>query len=98
MNKKHTLLDEPDTPWGRGSDSHISIEHLFYGAVPVDEWFTKEPTSCGGQRIQFTGDKVKFAKEIVPTLDAACFEVFRPMFEFIKSKCLAGAEGGEVVP
>jgi len=39
--------------------------------------------------IRFKGDKhkVRFVKEIVPTLDDACFEVFRPMFEFIKSKC-----------
>ncbi|SFM58324.1 hypothetical protein SAMN05421880_12212 [Nitrosomonas nitrosa] len=28
-------------------------------------------------------------------ISPACFEVFRPMFEFIKSKCPAGAEGGE---
>ncbi|MER0169237.1 MAG: ATP-binding protein [Nitrosomonas sp.] len=84
---KPQALKLDDTPWGRGSDSHISIEHLFYGTAPDDNWFTKEITSCGGQRIQFTGDKVKFAKEVVPILDPACFEVFRPMFEFIKSKC-----------
>jgi len=33
------------------------------------------------------GDKTKFAKEVVPTLSNECFEVFRPMFEFIKAKC-----------
>ncbi|MBM9538678.1 hypothetical protein [Desulfobulbus alkaliphilus] len=31
-------------------------------------------------------------------IDPACFEVFRPMFEFIKSKCPVGAEGEEVAP
>lgn len=89
---KPQALKPDDTPWGRGSDSHISIEHLFYESVNAAEWFKTEPTSCGGQRIFFTGEKVKFAKELVPTLDAAAFEVFRPMFEFIKSKCPAKAK------
>lgn len=84
---------KPDgSPWGRGSDSHISIEHLFYDTVNVDDWFKTEPTSCGGQIILFSGEKVKFAKELIPTLNAAAFEVFRPMFEFIKSKCSAPEE------
>ncbi|NWO06646.1 MAG: hypothetical protein HLX50_13440 [Alteromonadaceae bacterium] len=42
--------------------------------------------------------RVYFAKEIVPTLAVEAFEVFRPMFEFIRSKCPALAEdatGGE---
>ncbi|GKT06870.1 hypothetical protein [Desulforhabdus sp. TSK] len=47
---------------------------------------------------KFDGEKTTFAKEVVPTLDAACFEVFRPMFEFIKSKCPTGAAGEEVAP
>lgn len=54
---KPQALKPDGTPWGRGTDSHISIGHLFYGAVPDDDWFTKERTSCGGQRIQFTGEK-----------------------------------------
>jgi len=84
---KPQALKLDDTPWGRGCDSHISIEHLFYSCDLTNEYFTEEPTSCGGKRILFTGDKVKFAKEIIPTLDKDYFEVFRPMFEFIKSKC-----------
>jgi len=89
---KPQALKSDNTPWGRGSDSHISIEHLFYESVNEADWFKTEPTSCGGQRVLFTGEKVKFAKELVPTLDVAAFEVFRPMFEFIKSKCPVSAE------
>ncbi|QNX11263.1 AAA family ATPase [Acinetobacter seifertii] len=92
VSLKPQVLKPDNTPWGRGSDSHISIEHLFYEAVNVADWFKTEPTSCGGQRILFTGDKVRFAKELVPTLDVSAFEIFRPMFEFIKSKCSAPAE------
>ena len=44
------------------------------------------------------GEKTTFAKDVVPTLDPACFEVFRPMFEFIKSKCSVDAEAEEVTP
>ncbi|MCG6880670.1 MAG: hypothetical protein LJE96_16200 [Deltaproteobacteria bacterium] len=44
------------------------------------------------------GEKTVFAKEIAPTLAPACFEVFRPMFEFIKSKCPAGVESEDVAP
>lgn len=31
-------------------------------------------------------DKVKFARDVVPTFYASHFEVFRPMFEFILTK------------
>ena len=50
-------------------------------------WFQKRATSGGGEIIEFVGDKVSFAKNFVPTLDAVCFDVFRPMFDFIRSKC-----------
>jgi len=83
---KSQALKPDGTPWGRGSDSHISIEHLFYGAITSDGWFSKEQVSCGGEQIRFIGDKVKFAKKIVPTLDSSCFEIFRPMFDLIKKR------------
>lgn len=47
---------------------------------------------------KFGGEKTTFAKDVVPTLSPACFEVFRPMFELIKSKCPAGAAGEDVAP
>jgi hypothetical protein len=80
-------LNAKDKPWGKGSDSHLSIELLFYKAELIGSWFEKRDICGGGKLIVFTGDKVKFAKEYVSTLDQASFEVFRPMFEFIQSKC-----------
>ncbi len=71
-----------------GGDSCCEIEHLFYGYQATQEYYVEE-ACVGGSKIIFKGDgsKTKFAKEIVPTLDKTCFEVFRPMFEFIKTKC-----------
>ena len=45
------------------------------------------------KQIDAARDKTAFAKEVVPTLDKSCFEPFRPVFEFIKSKCV-----GKVTP
>jgi hypothetical protein len=60
----------------------------------LDQYFVVDTDRTDGF-IKFVSDgqKVAFAKDVVPTLAPACFEVFRPMFEFIKSKCPAGAEG-----
>jgi predicted ATPase len=82
-----------------GGDSCCEIEHLFYGIDATKDYYQHEPC-VGGTKIVFKsdGEKTAFAKEVVPTLGPACFEVFRPMFEFIKSKCPAGAEGEEVTP
>lgn len=73
-----------------GGDSCCEIEHLFFGQALAAGYFQTE-TCVGGSKIVFKadGEKTKFAKEVVPTLDAACFEVFRPLFEFIQSKCSA---------
>ena len=69
---------------------HYCIEHTFWGVHGLDDWFRTDPKSGA---IKFKGDKhkVKFAKEVVPTLSAHSFEYFRPIFEFIKSKCAEGA-------
>lgn len=74
-----------------GGDSCCEIEHLFYGQSATAGYYHSEPC-VGGSKIVFKsdGEKTTFAKNVVPTLDAACFEVFRPMFEFIKSKCAEG--------
>ncbi len=75
-----------------GSDSCCEIEHLFYGIDATKNYYQQEPC-VGGTKIVFKSDgaKTDFAKEVVPNLDPACFEVFRPMFEFIKSKCTPDA-------
>lgn len=62
---------------------HFCIEHIFWDSFDDKTLWFKE--KLGIQH--FKGDKVRFAKEIVPSLPPESFEVFRPMFEFIKSKC-----------
>lgn len=73
-----------------GGDSYCEIEHLFYGLDATNHYYQQEP-GVGGSKIvlKSDGEKTAFAKEIVPILDAACFEVFRAMFDFIASKCPA---------
>ncbi len=82
------VFRNPATGETFGGDSCCEIEHLFYGVKGTKDYYVDEPC-VGGKKIIFRSDGVKtaFAKEVVPTLDAACFEVFRPMLEFIKSKC-----------
>jgi predicted ATPase len=71
-----------------GGESSCEIEHLFYGQPATAAYYQEEPC-VGGNKIVFKSDsdKTSFAKEVVHTLHNSCFEVFRPMFEFIKSKC-----------
>jgi len=85
---KKQVLDNQDKPWGRGTDSHISIELLFYNEQwsENENWFSFKQTSCGGKLIEFSGNKVSFAKEIVPTLSKNAFKYFKPIFNFIISK------------
>ncbi|MEL0154134.1 AAA family ATPase [Sphingopyxis sp.] len=71
-----------------GGESLCEIEHLFYGDPRTAEFFETEPTPGGGERIILKSDsqKVKFAKEVIPTLDDRYFHVFKPMFDFLESK------------
>ncbi len=71
-----------------GGASSCEIEHLFYGLPATAEYYHQEPC-VGGTKIVFKSDRDKtaFAKEVVPTLDAACFETLRPMFDFVRDKC-----------
>lgn len=84
---KKQILDPSNNPWGKGSESHLSIELLFYKDEFLGSWFTEKPVSCGGTLLEFTGDKVKFADEVVPNLNQEDFLILKPFFEFIKSKC-----------
>ena len=71
-----------------GGESCCEIEHLFYGQEPTADYYHHEPC-VGGAKIVFKSDrdKTSFAKDVVPILDKSCFEPFKPIFEFIKSKC-----------
>jgi predicted ATPase len=71
-----------------GDASHCEMEHIFYGSNKTESFFKEEP-SAGGKIIVFRSDadKKEFAKNVVPTVEKEYFEAFRPIFEFIKSKC-----------
>ena len=68
--------------------SKMAIEHLFYGDPITHPYFEEECMPGGGCLLVFKeSKKTIFAQEVVPKLDQKHFEVFRPMFDFIKSKC-----------
>ncbi|MGR9182011.1 ATP-dependent nuclease [Rhizobium leguminosarum] len=71
----HTFEDE----------SHLPIELLFRDVAGLEKHFEVDPKDRAGWT-RFIGDKVKFAEERVPSIEAAHFEVFRPIFDFIESK------------
>lgn len=85
---KKQVLNEHNVPWDKGVESHLSIELLFYKDEFLGNGFTEKTVSCGGTLLEFTGSKMKFAEEIIPTLDPSDFLILKPIFEFIKSKCL----------
>ncbi len=67
--------------------SRLSIEHLFYGVKELRDNYFENEEIPGGNLIVFKEDKkTAFSEKIVPNIESDHFEVFRPMFEFIKSK------------
>ena len=68
--------------------SCCTIEHVFYRYLNTQDYFESESRPGGASILKFRDSKkIHFAETIVPTLPPAAFEPFRPMFEFIKSKC-----------
>lgn len=84
---KKQVIDGKDQAWGGRGGSHLSIELLFYKEDLLEKWFIKRPFIAGSEIIEFAGDKAEFAKTMVPVLPAESFEIFRPLFDFIESKC-----------
>lgn len=81
------VIANKDTKETYKNKSRLSIEHLFYSEIDTKSYFNTENTP-GGQVLVFKdGEKTKFAQEVVPALEKHYFEAFRPMFEFIASKC-----------
>jgi len=82
------VISEKEESGTFGDKSCCEIEHLFYGVEGLEKYFKTEPC-MGGEKVSFVsdGEKVFFSEEIIPSIDAKHFEIFRPMFEFIKSKC-----------
>ncbi|WP_406826858.1 AAA family ATPase [Pedobacter sp. KACC 23697] len=67
--------------------SKLEMEHVFYSEITKESFHEVEVT--GGAKIIeiYDAQKMKFSTDIVPTLAKESFEIFRPMFDFIKSKC-----------
>jgi predicted ATP-dependent endonuclease of OLD family len=71
-----------------GSKSLLTTELLFHGIEGLEKFFVVDVERTDGFfKFISDKDKVSFAKDIVPTIEPKHFEVFRPMFDFIKSKC-----------
>ena len=65
--------------------SHMPIELLFYDVHAFKFNFIKEPQAGGGNLIKFNGGKVAFAERVSKLLNAADFQVLKPIFETLKS-------------
>ena len=69
-------------------NSLLTIELLFHDVPGLETHFAVDPERTDGFR-KFIGNKVDFAKQVVPTLDAIHFKVFEPIFNFVRSKCVS---------
>lgn len=76
---------DPTTGLHFGSNASLPIELLFIDSPGTADYFAVDHERPGGC-MKFQGNKVAFAKEVVPNLPAASFENFRPVFDFIGSK------------
>ncbi len=85
--QKQVFKDQTLTETFEGN-SCCEIEHIFYGLPSTLSYFQEE-TCVGGKKIvlKSDSDKTHFAKSVIPIISKEHFEVFRPMFEFIKGKC-----------
>lgn len=83
----HALRNQVIRPDGQvfGSQARFAIELLFYGVPGLEDHFAPDLTELA-QPVKFTRDKVPFAQQFVPGLDAQHFEPFRPIFDFIQAK------------
>jgi len=68
-----------------GDQSSFSIELLFHDVAGLEHHFAVDTEHPAGWR-RFIGDKVDFAQNVVPEIDAVHFEPFRPIFDFVLSK------------
>lgn len=83
---ENQVIEDKETKTHYAHESRMGIEHLFYTSEDTDSYFEIIRKPGGGQIIHFKGDKTQFAKVVAPNINATYFEVFRPMFEFIKTK------------
>lgn len=72
----------PSTGQNYGGRSLLTIELLFYGLEQTITYF-QEDESRPDRFIKFQGDKVNFAKSVLPRLGTQDFEPLKPIFDFI---------------
>lgn len=86
-SQMRTQVINPHTGGNFGNKSLLTIELLFHGVPGLDAYFPVDTARTDGF-IKFISDsqKTTFAKDVVPTLDAKHFGVFRPLFDFVSSK------------
>lgn len=83
--KKLVIKDEANLETYK-HESKVELEHIFY-SEETKERFSSKMGVGGGEIITISdSQKMDFAKEVVPSLENAQFEIFRPMFELILSK------------
>ncbi|WP_445454296.1 ATP-dependent nuclease [Flavobacterium sp. 25HG05S-40] len=75
----------PHTGGNYGKNSLLTIELLFSEVPGLENHFAIDTQRTDGFR-KFQGDKVTFARDIVPNIDVQYFQVFRPIFDFIEIK------------
>ena len=80
---------DPTTGNHFSDKASLPIELLFIDAAGMEAYFVVDHERPGGC-MKFQGNKVTFAKEVVPTLPAAAFENFKPIFEFINRATQSG--------
>lgn len=72
-----------------GDVSRLTIELLFRDVPGFDVHFAIDPDHPAAWE-KFDGNKIQFAQQVVPGIDAQHFEPFRPIFDFIEAKIAAG--------
>lgn len=78
-----------DTGQTYGNASRLTIELLFRDVPDVGQHFAVDPDHPARWE-RFVGNKVQFAQEVVPGIEAQYFEPFRPIFDFIQAKIAQG--------
>ena len=68
-----------------GDESRLTIELLFRDVPGFDVHFAVDPDHPASWE-RFVGNKVQFAQDVVPRINAQYFEPFRPIFDFIQAK------------
>lgn len=85
LSIKNQVLN-PSTGGTYKHNSLLTIEMLFFDVPGLESNFRVDTERTDSFK-KFVGNKVSFAKTVVPSLDPAHFTNFTPIFDFLTSKC-----------